>query len=491
MASPETGLRRPRCAHAPRRPARAQRAARRRVAGAAGFAQPTARRAAPPDCAPVRVASASHAVRGSHGHAESAHVDSIAAAARGAPCPPALTGVLVARPCSSPLPPPRHDGAPAHRNARSGRRHRDARRRSRSPTLLADVTVIDAEEIARAGVHGLAELLQRQPGVEIMQNGGPGGVSGVFLRGANRGQTLVLVDGLRVGVGVSAARRRWRRSRSTQIERIEILRGPASSLYGADAIGGVIQVFTSGASATPQATVSAAYGTYDTRDAQRGSSRGSAGPLRLSLQAAAHRERRLQRDRPIPRTSTTTRTRRLPQRQRDRRSRAAAGADGHELARQVSPQPARRAVRRQRRIRRPHGHHRRDLAGREPQPAGAVLDVAADCRRRAATTACRKTEFGDFPFGTRQTQLRLAERLHAAAAARSPQARAPRGAVATDAAFAVTSRDTEFGVRRSISGATPCRRCRPTCAGTTRRSTAARRPARSPTATGVLAGAGA
>ena len=69
--------------------------------------------------------------------------------------------------------------------------------------LLADVTVIGTEEIARAGAGGLVALLQQQPGVEIVANGGPGSTSGVFLRGANTGQTLVLVDGLRVGSSTS------------------------------------------------------------------------------------------------------------------------------------------------------------------------------------------------------------------------------------------------------------------------------------------------
>ena len=64
--------------------------------------------------------------------------------------------------------------------------------------VLADITVIDAATIARAGAQSLTELLQRQPGVEITQNGGPGSLSGIFLRGANRGQTLVLVDGVRI-----------------------------------------------------------------------------------------------------------------------------------------------------------------------------------------------------------------------------------------------------------------------------------------------------
>ena len=102
-------------------------------------------------------------------------------------------------------------------------------------------------------MQSLTELLQRQPGVEIIQNGGPGSVSGALLRGANRGQTLVLVDGLRVGSS-SAGSTTFEAIPLDQIDRVEILRGPASSLYGADAIGGVVQVFTKqpqGAGFTP------------------------------------------------------------------------------------------------------------------------------------------------------------------------------------------------------------------------------------------------
>jgi vitamin B12 transporter len=149
---------------------------------------------------------------------------------------------------------------------------------------LADVTVIGADEILRSGVQSLAELLQRQPGVEIVQNGGPGSVSGALLRGANRGQTLVLIDGLRAGSS-SAGSTTLEAIPLDQIDRIEILRGPASSLYGADAIGGVIQVFTKrpqGTSFTPN--FSAGYGTYNTGTVSAGFA-GTTGPLRYALQA--------------------------------------------------------------------------------------------------------------------------------------------------------------------------------------------------------------
>ena len=148
---------------------------------------------------------------------------------------------------------------------------------------LSDVTVIGADEIARSGVQSLSALLQRQPGVEIVQNGGPGSVSGALLRGANRGQTLVLIDGLRVGSASDGASP-LEAIPLDQIERIEILRGPASSLYGADAIGGVIQVFTKraqGPGTVPNASVG--YGTYNTGAIAAGIA-GTSGSLRYSLQ---------------------------------------------------------------------------------------------------------------------------------------------------------------------------------------------------------------
>ncbi len=154
--------------------------------------------------------------------------------------------------------------------------------------LLADLTVIGTDEIQRSGAQSLPELLQRQPGVEITMNGGPGSTSGAFLRGANRGQTLVLIDGLRVGSS-SVGATSLEAIPLDQIERIEILRGPASSLYGADAIGGVIQVFTKqaeGSTFVPNAA--AGYGTYDTRNANAGL-RGALGPLRFSVQAGGTR----------------------------------------------------------------------------------------------------------------------------------------------------------------------------------------------------------
>ena len=150
---------------------------------------------------------------------------------------------------------------------------------SRSPQrlldLVADVTVLDAEQIANGGLQGVVALLARQPGVEIIQNGGPGSTSGVFLRGANAAQTLVLIDGMRVASASSGAAA-LEAIPPDQIERIEILRGPASSLYGADAIGGVIQIFTKRGRTGFHADASASYGTYETSAASAAIAGGNA-----------------------------------------------------------------------------------------------------------------------------------------------------------------------------------------------------------------------
>src|SRR5689334_18416717 len=163
---------------------------------------------------------------------------------------------------------------------------------TRSPqrlsTLLADVTVIGADEIARAGQSGLTELLSRQPGIEISANGGPASTSAVFLRGANNAQTLVLIDGVRVASSTNGAAA-YEAIPVDQIDRIEILRGPASSLYGSDAIGGVIQIFTKrGEPGGARFNASAGYGSYDTSKLAAGVAGGS-GPWAYALQLGAGR----------------------------------------------------------------------------------------------------------------------------------------------------------------------------------------------------------
>ena len=130
--------------------------------------------------------------------------------------------------------------------------------------VLADVTVVDEEEIRRAGQSSLVELLQRQPGIEISSNGGPGTTSNVFLRGSNADHVVVLIDGLRIN-SATLGTTSFENLPLGLIERIEILRGPASSLYGADAIGGVIQIFTKRAEKGIHSSAFLGYGSYNSK----------------------------------------------------------------------------------------------------------------------------------------------------------------------------------------------------------------------------------
>jgi vitamin B12 transporter len=111
------------------------------------------------------------------------------------------------------------------------------------PVVGAATTVITRERIERGGFHTVAEVLRSVPGVDIIRSGSDGSVTFAEIRGANSTQTLVLVDGQRLnspyfpGYDLSSLT-------TENIERIEIVRGPFSALYGSDALGGVIQIFT-------------------------------------------------------------------------------------------------------------------------------------------------------------------------------------------------------------------------------------------------------
>ena len=108
---------------------------------------------------------------------------------------------------------------------------------------LSSVSVITRADIERLQPLSVPDLLAGLPGVSFANSGGYGQQTSLFLRGTNSTHTLLLVDGVRVA-SVSAGLAAFEQIPVEQIERIEIVRGPRSSLYGADAIGGVIQIFT-------------------------------------------------------------------------------------------------------------------------------------------------------------------------------------------------------------------------------------------------------
>ena len=136
-------------------------------------------------------------------------------------------------------------------------------------SVIAGVSVINAEEIQRSGQATLVELLQLQPGIEITSNGGAGKTAGIFIRGTNSSHVVVLIDGIRVN-SATLGTTTFENLPITQIDKVEILRGPASSLYGQDAIGGVIQIFTKKGVGKPQFYGSIGYGTYDTKIVEAG-----------------------------------------------------------------------------------------------------------------------------------------------------------------------------------------------------------------------------
>ena len=139
----------------------------------------------------------------------------------------------------------------------------------------AATSVFTRQDIERLQVHSVPELLSRVPGVSIVQNGGRGSLTSVFLRGANSNQTLVLVDGVRLNAAASGLARLEFLS-PEQIERVEVVRGPRSALYGADAIGGVIQIFTRRGEAGLQPRLRLAAGSQQSFERSLGLSGGDA-----------------------------------------------------------------------------------------------------------------------------------------------------------------------------------------------------------------------
>lgn len=109
--------------------------------------------------------------------------------------------------------------------------------------LVGDVSVVDSNTIERSGATGVADLLARLPGIEISRSGGVGNTTSLYIRGAETRFTAVYLDGVRID-SQSTGGAGWEGIPLSQIDRIEVLRGPAAAVYGSDAVGGVIQLFT-------------------------------------------------------------------------------------------------------------------------------------------------------------------------------------------------------------------------------------------------------
>jgi vitamin B12 transporter len=153
--------------------------------------------------------------------------------------------------------------------------------------IVSDTLSISTEEIARSGAGSITEVLQRQRGIEVTRNGGPGTNSSVFLRGSNGNQVIVLVDGVRIA-SASTGAAAWNAIPLGAVDHIEVVYGPLSTLYGADAIGGVVQIFTKKGQGGLALDASVLAGTYGTRAGAVGIS-GAAGAVSYALSAGKER----------------------------------------------------------------------------------------------------------------------------------------------------------------------------------------------------------
>jgi vitamin B12 transporter len=130
--------------------------------------------------------------------------------------------------------------------------------------VLADLTVITRADIERQAAASVADLLRNNGCAEMVRNGGAAATTSMFLRGAETRHTLVLVDGVRMD-SQSTGGASWQGIPIAQIERVEVLKGPASAIYGSDAIGGVVQIFTRKGTKQTSADLGVAVGNLGTR----------------------------------------------------------------------------------------------------------------------------------------------------------------------------------------------------------------------------------
>lgn len=140
-------------------------------------------------------------------------------------------------------------------------------------TVGSSVTVFDAEEIERLGVVDVAELLRTAPGVEVARTGGPGSVTSAFVRGGESYHTLLLIDGLRANDNTTGGFD-LADLKIDNVERVEILRGPQGTLYGSEALAGVISITTRRGRGPLRAWGAIEGGSHDLRHVRAGVSGG-------------------------------------------------------------------------------------------------------------------------------------------------------------------------------------------------------------------------
>ena len=156
--------------------------------------------------------------------------------------------------------------------------------------VLSDTQTISSEEIARSGAGSLIDLLQKQRGIEVTRNGGAGTSASVFIRGANSNQNIVLVDGVRIGSSTLGTAN-WSALPLSSIDHVEIVYGPLSTMYGADAVGGVIQIFTKKGDGATRFSAFAGYGRDNTRQVEASVAGSTGGNNSFSYALTAGKEK--------------------------------------------------------------------------------------------------------------------------------------------------------------------------------------------------------
>ncbi len=137
--------------------------------------------------------------------------------------------------------------------------------------IASSITVIDSAEISAKSYNNISDLLESQYSVSITKQGGAGSLTNVFLRGGSPGQTLVLLDGIEMNIPSDPSNSfDFANLPVDNIERIEILRGPQSTLYGSDALSGVINIITKSGKGKPKFFFSTEGGSFNTYKAQAG-----------------------------------------------------------------------------------------------------------------------------------------------------------------------------------------------------------------------------
>lgn len=150
-------------------------------------------------------------------------------------------------------------------------------------------TIIDRQQIENAQAENLTEILERVPGLTVFQSGGIGGSTSVSIRGAESDQTLVMIDGIRVNDPASTGSEfDFSVFSLANVERIEIIRGPQSGVYGSDAIGGVINIITRKAEGERETVAEIEGGSYKTF-AQRAYSSAAHDDVSISIAASNFR----------------------------------------------------------------------------------------------------------------------------------------------------------------------------------------------------------